>query len=337
MSSYLIQLLIWAGLAYLLGCYLGCWFRKMGSGADVPPPVTKTVTPPPPVKKPEMPAVAKAAIPAAAAIATAAVVKEVVKPKAPPPPLPPPPRPVAPPPPPRPVVAPVVAKVEPVKVITREMHTKADPLPTVRAATTTLPNHLTRKAEEIHHDKNVRHVDGGADRVLEKRVGTTTRVTETRTAETRPAAVAETRRVVAEPVRVAPAAAPARAVAPAPVTTPVTKTVEVGGMSRPKGIASARGNRPDDLQRISGVGPKNEKILQKLGFYHFDQIAAWSESEASWVDDHLKFGGRVRRENWIHQASLLASGKEAEFLKQYGTGGLKNSSGDKVSGSKTRK
>jgi predicted flap endonuclease-1-like 5' DNA nuclease len=334
MSSYLFQLLIWAGLAYLLGCILGCWFRKMGADADVPPPVTKTVTPPPPPKKPEVPVVAKAAIPAAAAIATAAVVKEVVKPKAPPPP--PPPRPVAPPPPPP---RPVVAKVEPAKVITREMHTKADPLPTVRAATTTLPNHLTRKAEEIHHDKNIRHVDGGADRVLEKRVGTTTRVTETRAAETRPVAVAETRRVVAEPVRVAPTPAPVRAaepvrtVAPAPVTT----TVEVGGMSRPKGIASARGNRPDDLQRISGVGPKNEKILQKLGFYHFDQIAAWSESEASWVDDHLKFGGRVRRENWIHQASLLASGKEAEFLKQYGTGGLKNSSGDKVSGSKTRK
>jgi predicted flap endonuclease-1-like 5' DNA nuclease len=331
MSSYLIQLLIWAGLAYLLGCYLGCWFRKMGAD-DTPPPVTKTVTPPPAAKKPEMPAVAKAAIPAAAAVATAAVVKEVmsprevVVPKAPPPPPPPPP--------PRPVVKVEPVKVEPVrvakveapKVITREMHTKADPLPTVRAATTTLPNHLTRKAEEIHHDKTIRHVEGGADRVLETRVGTT------RTAEAKPIVapkpvVTETRRVVAEPVRATPVAAPAA----------VTKTVEVGGMSRPKGIADARGGRPDDLQRISGVGPKNEKILHKLGFYHFDQIAGWSQSEAAWVDDHLKFGGRVKRENWIHQASLLAAGKETEFLKQYGTGGLKNSAGDKVSGSKTRK
>jgi predicted flap endonuclease-1-like 5' DNA nuclease len=326
--------LIWAGLAYLLGCYLGCWFRKMGAGADAPPPVTKTVTPPPPpVKKPEIPAVAKAAIPAAAAVATAVAVKEVMTPKpvvVPKAPPPPPPRPVV-------KVEPVkvepmrVAKVEPAKVITREMHTKADPLPTVRASTTTLPNHLTRKAEEIHHDKNIRHVDGGADRVLETRAGTT------RMAEAKPVVV-EPRRVVAEPVRttVAPVAAqPVRAAAP--VAAPAAAPVETGGMSRPKGIAAARGNRPDDLQRISGVGPKNEKILHKLGFYHFDQIAGWSASEAAWVDDHLKFGGRVKRENWIHQASLLASGKEAEFLKQYGTGGLKNSSGDKVSGSKTRK
>jgi predicted flap endonuclease-1-like 5' DNA nuclease len=342
MSSYLIELLVWALLAYLLGCLIGCWLKKLTAGDDPIQPVKQpvkqsVVTPPAP--KVEIPTVAKVA----AAVATAAIVKEIVTPKvvAPPaPPPPPPPRPVmkaAPPPLPPPVV-----KAAPVKVITREMHTKADPLPTVRAATTTLPNHLTRKAEEIHHDKTIRHVEARADSLLEKRVGTT------RTMQPEP--VKPVARVVApEPVRTV-----TRVTAPEPVRTvtrveaapvraaaaPTVQTVEIGassgGMARPKGIADARGGRPDDLQRISGVGPKNEKILHKLGFYHFDQIAAWSESEASWVDDHLKFGGRVRRENWIHQAGLLAAGKEAEFLKLYGTGGQKRD-GASTSGSKTRK
>ena len=115
------------------------------------------------------------------------------------------------------------------------------------------------------------------------------------------------------------------------------KEAAAGKMNRPKGIAKARGGKPDDLQRISGVGPKNESILHKLGFFHFDQIAAWTATEVNWVDDHLRFGGRIKREEWIRQARLLADGKEAEFTKLYGTGGLKNKKGETLSGSRTRK
>ena len=108
-------------------------------------------------------------------------------------------------------------------------------------------------------------------------------------------------------------------------------------MERPKGIAAARGGKADNLQRISGVGPKNESILHNLGFFHFDQIAAWTAEQVEWVDDHLRFGGRIKREEWIKQATLLAAGNEAEFTKLYGTGGLKNAKGEALSGSRTRK
>jgi predicted flap endonuclease-1-like 5' DNA nuclease len=124
--------------------------------------------------------------------------------------------------------------------------------------------------------------------------------------------------------------------APLPLAEPIEEEVP-GAMKRPKGLAAARDGKPDDLQRISGVGPKNETVLHSLGFYHFDQIAAWTSSEVNWVDDHLKFNGRIQREEWIRQARLLAEGKEAEFTKLYGTGGLKNRKGETLSGSRTRK
>jgi predicted flap endonuclease-1-like 5' DNA nuclease len=106
---------------------------------------------------------------------------------------------------------------------------------------------------------------------------------------------------------------------------------------RPRGLEKARGGKPDDLKRISGIGPKNEKVLHNLGVFHFDQIAAWTEDQIEWVDDHLNFNGRIGRENWVEQASLLAAGKEEEFLKLYGTGGLKDDKGGAQSGSRTRK
>jgi NADH-quinone oxidoreductase subunit E len=86
---------------------------------------------------------------------------------------------------------------------------------------------------------------------------------------------------------------------------------------RPTGIAEPRGGKPDNLQRISGVGPKNERTLHSLGFFHFDQIAGWTDEEVNWVDNHLKFNGRIVREEWIMQASLLADGKDDEFERIY--------------------
>ena len=124
-------------------------------------------------------------------------------------------------------------------------------------------------------------------------------------------------------------APPAPAVAEIPMAT--------GKMERPKGISAARGGKADDLQRISGVGPKNEGILNNLGIFHFDQIAAWTNEQVTWVDDHLRFNGRILREEWVHQAALLAAGNEAEFTKQFGTGGLKNKKGETLSGTQTRK
>lgn len=143
------------------------------------------------------------------------------------------------------------------------------------------------------------------------------------------------------PVKVATPVVPAYVPPAAPVmprpAPAVAAPALVGKMERPKGIAAARGGKADNLQRISGVGPKNETILHNLGFFHFDQIAEWTASQVEWVDDHLRFGGRIKREEWIKQAALLAAGNEAEFTRLYGTGGLKNAKGETLSGTRTQK
>ncbi len=144
-------------------------------------------------------------------------------------------------------------------------------------------------------------------------------------------------RTVRGPQEKAEVASPVAALMSAKAVADDEKAAASGKMAKPKGIEKARGGKADNLQRISGIGPKNESILQSLGFFHFDQIAAWTATEVNWVDDHLKFNGRIKREEWIRQARLLFEGKEAEFTKLYGTGGLKNKKGDTQSGSRTRK
>lgn len=106
-----------------------------------------------------------------------------------------------------------------------------------------------------------------------------------------------------------------------PVTAlaePVMAPVAASRMDRPRGLAGPRNGKPDNLQRISGIGPKNEKILHSLGFFHFDQISVWTAEHVAWVDDHLRFNGRIGREKWIEQADLLASGAGEEFNRRFG-------------------
>jgi NADH-quinone oxidoreductase subunit E len=86
--------------------------------------------------------------------------------------------------------------------------------------------------------------------------------------------------------------------------------------NRPKGI-----EKPvavDDLQLISGVGPKNEKILHDLGIFTFAQVAAWKKAEREWVDAYLNFHGRIEREDWAKQAKALAKGGVAEYIRVFG-------------------
>ena len=64
-------------------------------------------------------------------------------------------------------------------------------------------------------------------------------------------------------------------------------------------------SKPDDLKRISGVGPKLEGVLNGLGIYKFEQISKWKKAEREWVDGYLKFKGRIDRDNWVAQAKKL--------------------------------
>ncbi|MCW1933276.1 50S ribosomal protein L21 [Pararhodobacter zhoushanensis] len=85
---------------------------------------------------------------------------------------------------------------------------------------------------------------------------------------------------------------------------------EVSGTRPANLLTEARGGKADDLKKISGVGPKLEGLLHQNGVFHFDQIAAWTESEIAYMDDQLSFKGRIARDNWLEQAATLAADKE---------------------------
>jgi predicted flap endonuclease-1-like 5' DNA nuclease len=108
--------------------------------------------------------------------------------------------------------------------------------------------------------------------------------------------------------RATEAAPPAAAAAVA--LSPATSIQHPG--SKPPGIAAPEGNA-DDLKLIKGIGPKNEKISNALGIYHFRQIANWTPEEAIWIGRHIAFPGRIEREHWIPQAKLLASGGDTDY------------------------
>lgn len=84
---------------------------------------------------------------------------------------------------------------------------------------------------------------------------------------------------------------------------------------RPAGLSAPRGGVPDNLQRIKGIGRRNEELLNGLGIYHFGQIAAWTPGEVEWIGRYLAFPDRIARDDWVGQATLLAMGAETGFQK----------------------
>jgi predicted flap endonuclease-1-like 5' DNA nuclease len=80
---------------------------------------------------------------------------------------------------------------------------------------------------------------------------------------------------------------------------------------RPIALEKPVAGAPDDLTIIGGIGPKIQEVLNELGIFHYDQIAAWTPQNISWIDNHLNFSGRIAREGWVEQAAIL-SGDVAE-------------------------
>lgn len=92
---------------------------------------------------------------------------------------------------------------------------------------------------------------------------------------------------------------------------------------KPSTLDAPRDGGADDLKRVKGIGPKMEQLCNKLGFWHFDQIASWTDQEVAWVDANLEgFKGRVTRDTWVAQAKLLAAGEETAFSKKVDKGGV---------------
>ncbi|MEM7082442.1 MAG: hypothetical protein AAF465_06880 [Pseudomonadota bacterium] len=65
-------------------------------------------------------------------------------------------------------------------------------------------------------------------------------------------------------------------------------------------------DQPDDLKKISGIGPAFEKALNNLGLYTFDQIAALTPNDIEWVAQELRsFPDRIINGRWSEQAKRL--------------------------------
>ena len=100
------------------------------------------------------------------------------------------------------------------------------------------------------------------------------------------------------------------------VKAETTKAPALDDRNRPAGIAKPA--KVDDLKLISGVGPKNERMLHDLGIYTYAQVASWRKAERDWVDGYLSFKGRIEREDWVKQAKALAKGGRAEYVRVFG-------------------
>jgi small subunit ribosomal protein S2 len=84
-------------------------------------------------------------------------------------------------------------------------------------------------------------------------------------------------------------------------------TPETAAEDDADGVAFVRpAGDPDDLKKITGVGPVLEGKLNALGITRFDQIAAFSAEDIEKVDGLLNFKGRVERDDWVGQAKQLA-------------------------------
>ncbi|MGR3743927.1 MAG: NADH:ubiquinone oxidoreductase [Pseudooceanicola nanhaiensis] len=107
-------------------------------------------------------------------------------------------------------------------------------------------------------------------------------------------------------------AEPAQVETPEPVEKADAKTQgtkDATDETQPLTLDKPRDGGADDLKKVSGVGPKLESMLNELGIYHYEQIAAWTPENIAWVDNRLTFKGRIERDDWTGQAARLASEK----------------------------
>ena len=75
---------------------------------------------------------------------------------------------------------------------------------------------------------------------------------------------------------------------------------------QPRPLRSSPDGERDDLKRISGIGPKLERLLHANDIFNFGQIAEWQDADIQAIDQLLPaFHGRIRREDWVGQARTL--------------------------------
>jgi predicted flap endonuclease-1-like 5' DNA nuclease len=86
--------------------------------------------------------------------------------------------------------------------------------------------------------------------------------------------------------------------------------------NKPLILSSPRPAGKDKLIKIKGIDLKVEKDLNKLGIFHFNQIAGWSSKNCDWIEEFLLLPGTAKRNQWIEQAKILESGKETVYSQK---------------------
>ncbi len=86
--------------------------------------------------------------------------------------------------------------------------------------------------------------------------------------------------------------------------------------NKPLILSSPRPSGKDKLIKIKGIDLKVEKDLNKLGIFHFNQIAAWSNKNCDWIEEFLLLPGTAKKNQWIEQAKILEAGKETVYSQK---------------------
>ncbi|HSP25740.1 MAG TPA: 30S ribosomal protein S2 [Saliniramus sp.] len=66
-------------------------------------------------------------------------------------------------------------------------------------------------------------------------------------------------------------------------------------------LAAPRG-APDDMSKLTGVGPELETTLNDAGIFHYWQLAAMTDADIEKVDADLKLNGKIKQNGWVAQA-----------------------------------
>ncbi|TIX08365.1 MAG: proton-conducting membrane transporter, partial [Mesorhizobium sp.] len=120
-------------------------------------------------------------------------------------------------------------------------------------------------------------------------------------AAAKPAAAksAAARPAATKPAAAKPAASKTAAAPKAAAPNAVAKTAAPApAQSAPAADKPATGTA-DNLRRLIGIGPVNEKLLKGLGVTSYAQIAAWTADDVNRIEEVLNFDGRIAREQWI--------------------------------------
>jgi small subunit ribosomal protein S2 len=72
-------------------------------------------------------------------------------------------------------------------------------------------------------------------------------------------------------------------------------------------LLTAPRGAPDDLAKLTGVGPQIVKKLNDAGVFHYWQIAALTPADSAKLDADLKLNGRIERDGWIETARTLVA------------------------------